>query len=316
MGQRVLITGAANWLGSALAGELLTDPEVELVVALDTRAPALPADPRAVHVEADIRTPELARMLAPHAPDVVVHNEVLQFAEPGRSARLLHEINVMGTLQLLAACAALPSVRALVVRSASAIYGSEPNAPSFFTEAMANRFPQRTRWQRDVAELEKLVEGHARRHPGVVCTILRPQPIVGAGLDTPIMRLLRSPVIPTWLGYDPRIQVVHGDDVVGALATAVRRPVSGPVNVAGDGTVALSRMIRRLRRIPVPLAAPAFGPLTGLAAGLGLPPIGPDVARYLRYGRGVDTTRMREDLGFAPRYSTIEAIEATAEVRG
>src|SRR5204863_3297277 len=101
--------------------------------------------------------------------------------------------------------------------------------------------------------------GHARRHPGVVCTILRPQPIVGPGLDTPIMRLLRSPVIPTWLGYDPRIQVVHGDDAVAALAAAVRRPVRGPVNVAGDGTVALSRMLRRLRKVGLPIGPPGLG---------------------------------------------------------
>lgn len=313
MGRRVLITGAANWLGSALAAELLADPEVECVIALDTRRPALPLDERAVHVEADIRTPELARLLAPHAPDVVVHNDVLQFAEPGRSAQLLHEINVVGTLQLLAACDALPALRTLVVRSAAAIYGSEPNAPAFFTEDMARRFPLRTRWQRDVSELENLVEGHARRHPQVTCTILRPQPIVGPGLDTPIMRLMRSPVIPTWLGYDPRIQVVAGDDLVGALIAAVRDPVRGPVNVAAPGTVALSRMIRRLGRIALPLAAPAFGPATALGARLGLPPVGPDVARYLRYGRGVDITRMRDELGFTPRRSTIEAIEVTAE---
>jgi UDP-glucose 4-epimerase len=300
MGRRVLITGAANWVGSALARELLADADVELVIALDTRAPHLRPDDRVVHVEADIRSPDLGRLVAPHAPDVVVHNDVLQFAEPGRSARLLHEINVMGTLQLLAACAALPSLDTLVVRSAAAIYGSEPNAPSFFTEDMARRFPLRTRWQRDVSELETLVEGYARRHPHVTCTILRPQPVVGKGLDTPIMRLLRSTVIPTWMGYDPRVQVVHGDDLVGALAVAVGSPVRGPVNVAGEGTVALSRILRRLRRIGLPIAP------------LGLGGAGPDVVRYLRYGRGVDTTRMREELGFVPRRNTIEAIEATA----
>ena len=231
--RRVLITGAANWVGTALAAELLTDPDVELVVALDTRDPLMPADDRAVHVAADIRTTELARFVAPYAPDAVVHNEILQFAEPGRSARLLHDINVMGTLQLLAACEAMPTLRTMVVRSSAAIYGSEPNAPAFFTEEMARRFPLRTRWQRDVSELETLVDGHARRHPELACTILRPQPIVGAGLDTPIMRLLQSPVIPTWLGFDPRIQVVHAEDIVGALAAAVRRPVRGAVNVAG-----------------------------------------------------------------------------------
>ena len=300
MGRRVLITGAANWVGTALARELLADPDVEAVIALDTRAPDLRPDDRVVHVDADIRSPELARVLAPHAPDVVVHNDVLQFAEPGRSARLLHEINVVGTLQLLAASSALPTLGTLVIRSAAAIYGSEPNAPSFFTEDMVRRYPLRTRWQRDVSELENLVEGYARSHPAVTCTILRPQPVVGKGLHTPIMRLLRSTVVPTWMGYDPRIQVVHGEDLVGALAVAVRGPVRGPVNVAGDGTVALSRMLRRLGRIGLPIAP------------LGLGGAGPDVVRYLRYGRGVDTTRMREELGFVPRRSTIEAIEATA----
>ena len=301
--RRVLITGAANWVGTALAAELLTDPDVELVVALDTRDPLMPADDRAVHVAADIRTTELARVVAPYAPDAVVHNEILQFAEPGRSARLLHDINVMGTLQLLAACEAMPTLRTMVVRSSAAIYGSEPNAPAFFTEEMARRFPLRTRWQRDVSELETLVDGHARRHPELACTILRPQPIVGAGLDTPIMRLLQSPVIPTWLGFDPRIQVVHAEDIVGALAAAVRRPVRGAGQRGRGGH----------GRVEPDAAAPGAA-LRCRSPRLGLGSAGPDVVRYLRYGRGVDTVRMREELCFTPSRSTIEAIEATAQV--
>src|SRR4029077_7767030 len=102
-------------------------------------------------------------------------------------------------------------LRQVVRRSSATIYGSERTAPLFFTEDMAERFPMRTRWQRDVAEVERLVSAFARRRPEVTCTFLPSQPILGQSLDTPIMRLLRSPVIPTWMGFDPMVQVIHGD---------------------------------------------------------------------------------------------------------
>lgn len=314
--RRVLVTGAANRLGTVLAAELLADPQTELVVALDTRTPELPAGDRLAHVEVDLRSPELTRLLAPLRIDAIVHNDVLQFPEPGRSARLLHDTNVMGTLQLLAAAEALPELRTLVVRSSAAIYGSEPNAPAFFTEDMATRFPLRTRWQRDVSESENLVGAFARRRPEIVCTMLRFQPILGHTLDTPIMRLLGSPIVPTWMGFDPMVQVIHGDDAVEAMAVALPAAVRGPVNVAAEDTVSLSRVLRRLGKTTVPLAGLAgsdlFGPILGLAARLGLPRMDEDTARFLHYGRGVDTTRMRTELGFTPSLSSIAAIERVA----
>lgn len=311
---RVLITGAANWHGAALTRRLAAGG-AELVVALDTRR--LPDDVLdmrdVVHVEADVRSPDLARLLAPHRIDTVFHNDVLQFAEPGRSARLLHDVNVVGTLALLAACDTLPAVRTVVARGSAAIYGTEPDAPAFFTEDMARRYPLRTRWQRDVGALERLVEAYARRHPQVACTILRFQPVFAAGLDTPITRLLRAPVVPTWLGFDPRIQVIAGEDATGAVEAALRARVAGPVSVAAEGTVALSRALQRLGRRSLPLAPGTFGAVTGLASRLGLPRVSEDMARYLRYGRGVDTTRLRDEVGFTPALSTVEAIEAAAE---
>jgi UDP-glucose 4-epimerase len=310
--QRVLITGAANRLGAVLAQELLADPRTECVVALDTRTPELGPHDKLVHVEADLRSPDLARLLAPHRIDALVHNDILQFPEPGRSARLLHDTNVVGTLGLLAACEAQPELRTVVMRSSAAIYGSEPNAPAFFTEAMADRFPLRTRWQRDVGESERLVSAFARRRPEVTCTVLRFQPILGRTLDTPIMRLLRSPLVPTWMGFDPMVQVIHGDDAVEALLAALRRPPRGAVNVAAQDTVSLSRLLRRLGKTGIPLPPGTFGPVLGLAARLGLPRMDEDTARFLHYGRGVDTTRMREELGFEPTLSSAGAIELVA----
>jgi UDP-glucose 4-epimerase len=310
--RRIIITGAANRLGTVLAQELLADPAVELVAALDTRAPDLPAGDRLVHVDADLRSPDLTRALLALRADALIHTDVLQFPEPGRSARTLHDTNVVGTLGLLAAAEALPELRTLVVRGSAAIYGSEPDAPAFFTEDMAGRHVLRTRWQRDVSESEKLVEAFARRRPAVACTTLRFQPILGRTLDTPIMRLLGAPIVPTWLGFDPMVQVLHGDDATAAMIAALGAGVRGPVNVAAPDTISLSRVLRRLGKTSLPLAPGLFGPLLGAGARLGLPRMDEDTARYLRYGRGVDTTRMEQELGFTPALSTVGTIELVA----
>jgi UDP-glucose 4-epimerase len=313
--RRVLITGVSSPLGARLARRLADDPAVEQVVGLDTRRPPGALADRIGFVQADLRRAGLGSALKPAAPHVVVHHDIVQFPEPGRSARTLHDLNVIGTLHLLAACGDLPGLRAIVVRSSAAIYGSHPDAPAFFTEDLARGGgADSSRFQRDVAELERLVEAFARRRPDVLCTVLRLQPVIGATLDTPIMRLFRAAVVPTFLGFDPRLQVVHDEDAVGAVATAVGHPVRGAVNIAGDGTVSLSRALRRLGKRSLPIAGPLYGPaVAALSRVGGTPPMPADVVRYLRHGRGVDTGRMRRDLRFVPRYTTLEAIDAVAE---
>ena len=139
----------------------------------------------------------------------------------------MHDINVIGTLQLLAACEQSPTIRAIVIRGSAGIYGSEPHAPQFFGEEMARLFPLRTRFQRDVGEIENYFETYARRHPDVVCTMLRYQPAIGPALDTQVTRYLSLPAAPTYLGFDPRVQLVHEEDGLDALIAAVRRPVRG-----------------------------------------------------------------------------------------
>jgi UDP-glucose 4-epimerase len=312
--RRVLITGVSGPLGARLATRLAADPGVEHVVGIDTRRPPGALADRIAFVEADLRRGELAPILAVAAPHVVIHHDIVQFPEPGRSARQLHDLNVIGSLQLLAACSEVPGLRQLVVRSSASIYGSAPDAPAFFTEDLARGATLRTRFQRDVGELERLVEAFARRHPAVVCTVLRLQPVIGTTLDTPIMRLFRGPVVPTFLGFDPRLQLLLDEDAIGAVVAAVRVGVRGPVNVAADGTVSLARMLRRLGKRALPIASPVYGPTVAALARAGVvPPLDEDVVRYLRHGRGVDTTRMRADLRFVPEHTTAEAIDVVAQ---
>lgn len=312
--RRVLITGVAGPLGARVALRLAADPAVEHVVGVDDRDPPAEVAGRIAFVRADLTKDRLASALKLAAPHVVVHHDVVQFPESGRAACALHDLNVVGTLQLLAACGDVPALRALVVRGSAAIYGAQHDAPAFFTEDLAIATgPSSTRFQRDVAELERLVGSFARRRPSVACTLLRLQPVIGAALDNPIMRLFRAPVVPTFLGFDPRLQFVLDEDAIGAVAAAVRQPVRGPVNIAGDGTVSLARALHRLGRRALPIAPPLYGATVAALGRVGaLPRLNADVVGYLRHGRGVDTTRMRRDLRFAPAHTTLEAIDAVA----
>ena len=311
-GRRVLITGVGSQVGSLLAQRLERDPEVEHVAGLDTRRPRLALD-RTEFIEADIRDPEITGLIAPLEVDTLVHEQIVRQPGAGMSSRAMHDINVIGTLQLLAACERVASLTTIVVRGSAGIYGAEPHAPQFFTEEMTQLFPQRTRFQRDVAEIENYFETYTRRHTGVSCTMLRYQPAIGRGLRTQITRYLSQPVCPTFMGFDPRIQLVDIEDALEALVAAVRNPVRGAVNVAGTGTIGLARMIRLAGRRALPIASPLFGAVTSTAQRLGVDNQSEDFQRLLRYGRGVDTRRLTEEVGYTPRHSTVQAVETWAE---
>jgi UDP-glucose 4-epimerase len=311
-GRRVLITGVGSHVGSLLAQRLERDPDVEHVAGLDTRRPKVTLD-HTEFIEADIRDPEIARLIPRTGADTVVHEQIVRQPGPRMSPQAMHDVNVIGTLQLLAACERVTTLRTIVVRGSAGIYGAEAHAPQFFKEEMARMFPLRTRFQRDVAEIENYFETYARRHPGISCTMLRYQPAIGRGLRTQITRYLTQPVCPTYMGFDPRIQLVDIEDALEALVAAVRNPVPGAVNVAGPGTIGLARMIRLAGRRALPIASPLFGAVTSGGQRLGLDTQSEDFQRLLRYGRGVDTARLVEEVGYTPRHSTVQAVESWAQ---
>jgi UDP-glucose 4-epimerase len=308
-GRRILIAGIGNPWGARLAQRLERRDDVEAVIGIDTEPPPVHLE-RTEVLEADIRSPVLARLLPSVEADTLVHTGILWYPEPGKPARALHDINVIGTLQLLAACERSPTIERVVVRGSAAIYGCEAAGPSFFTEEMARRFPLRTRFQRDIGELEGYFENFARRHSHLTCCMLRLQPELGPDPETPLARFLSLPAVPTQLGFDPRLQVLHSDDAAGALLAATIAPVRGAVNVAPSGSISLSRILRILGRPQIPIPHPLFAPaMARVGSRVGVGPLYGDAVRLLRYGRGVDNSRLREELGFEPAYDATATIE-------
>ena len=103
----MLITGVGSAIGSGLARRLEADPEVEHVAGLDVRRPAAPLG-RTKFIAADVRDPEITTVVPREEVDTVVHNQIVRRPGPGMSSRTMHDINVIGTLQLLTACETSP----------------------------------------------------------------------------------------------------------------------------------------------------------------------------------------------------------------
>ncbi len=300
----VLVTGVSRYLGSRLAGILAADASIERVIGVDTVAPRREQRPslgRTEFVRADIRNPLIAKVIASADVDTVVHLNVIAtpLGAGGRTA--MKEINVIGTMQLLAACQKAPSMRSLVVKSTTAVYGSSPRDPALFTEELAPRSLPRAGYAKDAVEVEGYVRGFGRRRPDVSLTLLRFTNFIGPSIDTPLTRYLSLPVVPTVLGFDPRLQLCHEDDGLEVLRRSVVDGPPGIFNVGGTGVLLLSQALRRLGRPALPVPSPAVSLVARAFRGAGVVDFSPEQMRFLEHGRVADVTRLRGAFGWSPR---------------
>ena len=169
----------------------------------------------------------------------------------------MKEINVIGTMQLLAACQKAESFRKLVVQSSVSVYGASPRDPAKFTEEMSPRVQPRTGFGKDSVEIESYVRGLARRRPDVVVTTLRLANLMGAGVDSHVTRYLSLPVVPRVMGFDARLQFLHPSDAIEALLLVTRTDVPGTFNVAAPDIVTLTQALRMMGRPSIGIVQPA-----------------------------------------------------------
>ena len=226
MGHVVLVTGVAL-PRRRLAALLSVGPDIERVIGVDVVPPAEHADPsgrRRVRAGGHPQ-PGHRQVIAAADVDTVVHLSVATSSRPGARRAAMKEINVIGTMQLLAACQKAPSVRRLIVKSSTSVYGCSPRDPALFTEDME---PQETPAVR-VRQGRRRGRGIRPRVPldgdRTWVTMLRM-----ANILSPRQRVaayFALPVLPTVLGFDPRLQFLHEEDALEALRRCVRPPPSG-----------------------------------------------------------------------------------------
>jgi UDP-glucose 4-epimerase len=308
MGRKVLVTGVSRYLGGRMAAQFALDPRIETVIGVD----AVPPDdlpPGVEFVRADIRTPGIAQVMS--GVDTVVHMGVITTPSQAGGRSVMKEINVIGTMQLLAACQQSPQVQTLIVKSTAMVYGSGPRDPALFTEDMEPRHAPRSGWARDSVEVENYVRGFSRRRPDIRVTMFRFANIIGPHMRTAMTHYFELPVIPTPMGFDARLQFVHEQDALDAIDVSVHHGVAGTYNVAGEGVIMLHQAIRRLGRPWMPV--PSFG-LAAAGRTLGaLADFSDEQVRFLSFGRGLDCSALHASMPWRPAFTTPEAFDDYAE---
>jgi UDP-glucose 4-epimerase len=304
--RRILVTGLSTYWGGRLAQALEAFPEVEAVVGVDNEEPQVELE-RTEYVKVGAQHALLRRVVDAAEIDTVVDTRLVVDSST-TSASKAHENNVIGTMNILAACSGADSpVRKVVFKSSTHFYGCEQDDPAFFDETMGRSHPPRTPIERDIVEAEASVNEFAEKHPEAAVTILRFANVLGPDVRTSHIDLFSLPAVPMILGFDPRYQFVHEDDVVHALEHAVKHQRPGVFNVAGDGVLALSEVAGLLGKPYAPVLPP-WG--TGLAAaalrrvGIRIPP---EALAQLRFGRGVDNRRFKAH-GFRYQHTSREAV--------
>ena len=309
--KRVLITGLSTYWGGRLARALEGDPRVQAIIGVDNEEPGLELE-RTEYVKVGTQHALLRRIVDAAEIDTVVDTRLVVDSSTTSQPKA-HENNVIGTMNILAACGgADSSVRKFVFKSSTHYYGSEQDDPAFFDETMVRPHPPRTPIERDIVEAEASVAEFADKERGTSVTILRFANVLGPDVRTSHIDLFSLPAVPMILGFDPRYQFVHEDDVVHALEHVTQRELPGVFNVAADGVLALTEVAGLLGKPYAPVLPP-WG--TGLAAGLmrrlGIR-VPAETLCQLRFGRGVDNRRLKA-AGFEYGHTSREAVLVLAE---
>jgi UDP-glucose 4-epimerase len=309
--RRILVTGVSTYWGGRLAQAIEQDPSVDAIIGVSTDDPICEFE-RTEFVRLGLQHALLRRIVDAAEIDTVVDSRLVVDSLMA-SPRAAHEANVIGTMNILAACGGPDSpVRKVVFKSSAHYYGCEQDDPAFFSETMRRPHAPRTRLEADIVEAEQAVEGFAQRNPEVTVTVLRFCNALGPDLRTTHTRLFDLPAVPSILGFDPRYQFIHEDDLVDVLRFAVERELPGIYNAAGDGVLALSEVASLLGK---PLA-PILPPWGSSLAAAALRPLGvhlsAEVLNQLRYGRGLDNRKLKAT-GYSYGYTSREAVLKHAE---
>lgn len=302
-GHVVAVTGACTFLGGELLRRLGEDPKYSRVLALDVRPPAQIGG-KVEFVQLDLTQPtvdaELATLLQRARVDTFVHGAFL--SHPTHAAEWAHELEDVGTMHVLNACAGVEPKRFVMI-STTLVYGAHPKNPNFLTEEAELRGHRDSRFVNDKVRAERQAQRFAKEHRNVEVCVLRFAPILGPTASNLYTRFFSRPVAPVMMGHDPLMQFVHEQDAANALQRAVDSQATGAFNIVGKGVLPYTTVLALLGRVPVPMPQMVARQVTKLLWATQLVGSPPSFLDFLLYLCVADGGKARRELGFSPQLS-------------
>jgi len=313
MSHRVLVTGAAGYLGGrlveSLAARARTGGGPACIVASDLREIA--ADRRldgVDYVVHDVREAGLAPQLERHAIDTVVHLAAIVTPGPKSNRELEYAVDVLGTRNVLEACVAT-GVRRIVVTSSGAAYGYHADNPGWLTEDDPVRGNEEFAYSHHKRLVEEMLAEYRRTHPALEQVVFRIGTILGETTRNQITALFERPRLLAIRGSESPFVFIHDRDVVGAIEHAISGGPPGIYNVAGDGALGIREIAARLGKRCVTIPPSLLRAVLAVLHPLGLSQYGPEQVNFLRYRPVLDNRRLKHVFGYVPRLSSAEAFE-------
>ncbi|MBX0331204.1 NAD-dependent epimerase/dehydratase family protein [Oscillochloris sp. ZM17-4] len=305
-----MINGVGGLLGARVARRLCDEDGVA-VLGLSRCEPPAPVG-RAEWLVARLSGLQLVELLQAEQVDTVIHLDFAGADSPGEGHEAAVQQNVLGTMELLGACAKA-GVSQVVIRSHSGVYGASPLNPALIDEGRPIARRGLSGLLRDMAEVEVFVAEFAAQHPDLRIATLRMAHMVGGW--SPLMEYFAQPSPRTIIGFDPSLQLLHIDDAVEAVALAALARCSGAFNLAADDAICISQAIRLSGQQPMPTFEGMIVPSATIGDRSKLRPWPLDMA-FLRHGCIIDTRRARDELGWAPAHSAADMIRAAQQLDG
>jgi UDP-glucose 4-epimerase len=307
---RIAITGASSFLGERFLRRLIREGHADDIVVIDVAEPSISEG--SIHFrKVDLTEPAadqaMLDVLKADRIETLVH--MAFFTNPRRDTTNAHELESIGTLAVLAAAAAA-NVKNFVMRSFTFVYGARGQNPALIREETP--LPERAplAWLRDKVEAEEHAASFARRYPEMAVRVLRFAPLLGPQVRTFYSRIFDRRLVPTLLGYDPLLQILHPDDAEEALMLAVFSPARGAFNITPRGVLPLSTAIHLSGKVPAPVPHLAASWTVDALYGAGLVEAPSGFIDYVRYPCVADGERAKRVLDFDAKFSSREALDS------
>jgi UDP-glucose 4-epimerase len=320
MTHRVLVTGAAGYLGSSLVRSLAEraarhgDPAC--IVAGDVReVPAERRLPGVEYIVSDVRTPGLAAVLTEHAIDTVVHLAAIVTPGPKSNRELEYSVDVLGTRNVLEACIG-SGVRRIVVTSSGAAYGYHADNPAWLTEDHPVRGNEAFAYSHHKRLVEEMLAEYRRTHPALEQVVFRVGTILGETTLNQITALFERPRLLAIRGSASPFVFIWDRDVAGAIEHAIFGGPAGIYNVAGDGALSIQEIAARLGKRCITLPPGLLRAVLAVLHPIGLSRYGPEQVDFLRYRPVLDNRRLKEVFGYVPQLTSAEVFELFRKSHG